>query len=104
MTETITLSANLIAPLLPTTMMSRGMAGLDANDLTQSGMYRLDRPDSEDRNLKKNYPTIQPRAIIAVFSVHTDFFFQLYCEQTAGEAYIRLKWSTGGWTPWKKIT
>lgn len=97
------LSASLLKEILPDALVNRGIAPMDANDMTKAGAYRLDRPDSEDPALKKNYPASSPRAMIVVFP--GDYFcIQLFVAQATSTSFIRLQWASGGWSPWKAIT
>lgn len=93
----------LLREIQPYSFVNRGIAPMDARDMTKPGVYRLDRPESEDPSLRSHYPTNAPRAIIVVFT-SGDFVVQLYLTQGSCDAYLILKWSSGGWSPWRKIT
>ncbi|WP_300933822.1 pyocin knob domain-containing protein [uncultured Duncaniella sp.] len=105
MSKAIPLTSSLITSLLPSgTLMGKYLAPMDANEILTAGVYRLDRPDSEDPSLRSHYPTSASRAMIVVFQQATHFLIQLFVAQSTSVSYIRMKWASGGWSPWRQIT
>lgn len=100
------LTGEILKGLLPDAVTGRNVgAPLDANELLAGGVYTLDRSDLEDSTLRLNYPTSTNRAIIIVFQ-RSGFIVQLYVQWSGdrGETYIRIRWSSAGWSGWKKLT
>ena len=97
------LTNSLLKEIMTDAFINRGIAPMDAHDMTKPGVYRLDRPESEDPSLRSHYPSTACRAMISVF-VGGDFIQQLFTAQATDESYICMKWSSGGWGPWRKIT